>query len=225
MPETQNPQQEYEAAMQELERLREEARPLQEMSPGQRSLAGLEQKKRDIEAKIWPLQDRMAYLKQRAYLYGELEQSRGRSALLQGRSKEVFSAGRRDLLEDEQRRLQMARTAMGAAGHTGSGLEQRVMRAEREQTSENITKLKSAVTVQEMTEAYNAEQAAIQRLYENGETDLAFQRQVVLTSMQIQAAYRIAEMQQSGNIMASLFSSIGRIATIPVMWGFGAFEA
>ena len=97
------------------------------------------------------------------------------------------------------------------------GLEQRAMRLEREVTSEALQGLASAVTVKEMTEHYQAEQAAIQRLYASGENELAFEREKVLTQMQIDAAIRIAEMEADAGFWDSFLGVIGDVASSVIL--------
>lgn len=146
----------------------------------------------------------------RGELESERERSRNLNPLLEARGQQALALGRRSLLEGERRRLSQTESGLGALGLAQSPVGEAFRAEERATTSAQEAQLTGTLNIEALSEGFRAEQDAINRLFQNGENDLAYHRQVRLTQMQLDAAERIAEMQASaslwGDIMKGIFS-------------------
>jgi len=151
---------------------------------------------------------------QRQFLEEELSRIRVGSSALRDRAEGILTLGRRNIREQERIRLGQAESGLSAIQLSESGLGERVRRAERETTAFAEADLESRVRIEEMGETFKAEQSAIERLYQSGEANLAYLRQVRLIGIQAQYARELAELESGNAFFGAIGEAVSTIASI-----------
>lgn len=134
---------------------------------------------------------------------------------IEARAERAFQGARREILAGGESRVRSATSGLASQGLADSRLGNRALRAERAETSENIARVRTAIDVEALGEAFRAEQQAIQNMFQNGQGALAFQRSRELLSMQLEAAARLAKDARKSSFLKSIgkgIFSIGKLA-------------
>ena len=134
--------------------------------------------------------------RQRKFLESELERARQGQLALRERAGAITETGLRTIREGARLRRGQAESSLAAAGGGRSALGERARRAGREATTMAEEQFQSKVLIEQFDQEFKAEQAAIDRLFQSGQAELAFLRQIRLIDRQAHWQIELAKLEQ-----------------------------
>jgi hypothetical protein len=167
-------------------------------------LAGIRQQLADLD-----LAGRTA--RERGFLEYERENARNFNDLQRRRLDEATGFARRQIGEQEQLRQGQLESQLAAMNLSGSPIAIRAAARERELSQRALSETVSQLLSGELQRSFVAEQQAIDRLFQNGQGELAFERQWQMMERQLQAAMEIAELESDSSLWGDIFGAAGQV--------------
>lgn len=118
----------------------------------------------------------------------------------------------REIGEQSRLRQGQLESSLAGMGLGDSVVGERARAQERELSARMYQQTASQLLSGELQRSFAAEQAAIDRLFQSGQGEVAFQRQWQLAQRQINASVQIAEMQADSSLWGDIFGAIGEVA-------------
>jgi len=118
----------------------------------------------------------------------------------------------REIGEQSRLRGEQLESSLAGSGLGESVVGERARAQERELSARMYQQTASQLLSGELQRTFAAEQAAIDRLFQSGQAELAFGRQWQLTERQLAASIQIAEMQADSSLWGDIFGAVGEVA-------------